>query len=560
MQALYQLSYSPEIDPPGVGPRSGVANLTRPLPRSAKSVSRRLTSPGHGRRPGGYCRRPPSPKPPTPGARTAVSALPQSAQSRSRQSGIRGRSALAARALERPVLIASGVCLLSFAAFWTAQRATGVSMIDLMVYRAEGWTVRTGGDLYAMRATYADLPTTYPPFAALLFMPLTLLDVADMRTLGTAGNLVLLVAVVHLSLRLIGDRPRPFRSSRSSLLSRLANGPHRPSLPRPAATLLISSAAVWCEPLWTTLRYGQINLLMTVLVLWDLSRRPGHRFSGAGIGVAAGIKLTPALFAVFLALHGTVRAVRRRRGTSDTDGEGVRNPELRRFAVAAGTFTGTALLGALVLPYDSRRFWFHVLFRSERVGHAEITDNQSLRGVVARLLHTGDPGGPWLVLAVLVALAGLAVAVAAASADRRRLPYAPAWAAMVCAVTALLVSPVSWSHHWVWCVPLVLLLCAEALTRERALFWAVSAGAAALLFCSYAVWLVPHGVTGPVKPELHQSGGQMALSALYPAGGLAFLALAAVVSLRALRGRSPYEADGADGADCAADRPQAGAS
>jgi glycosyl transferase family 87 len=463
-----------------------------------------------------------------------VSALQQSAQRRSRS---RSQSPLMARLLGRPVLIASGVCLLSFAAFWTAQRVSGVSMIDLMVYRAEGWTVRTGGDLYAMRATHADLPTTYPPFAALLFTPLTLLDAADMRTLATAGNLVLLVAVVHLSLGLIG---------RPSLPS------HPRTLPRPAAALLISSVAVWCEPLWTTLRYGQINLLLTALVLWDLSRRPGHRFAGVGIGVAAGIKLTPALFAVFLALYGTVRAVLRLRGGSGVAPAAAWNRELRQAAVAAGAFTGTVLLGALFLPYDSRRFWFHALFQSERVGHAEITDNQSLRGVVARLLHTGDPGWPWLVLAAVVGLTGLAVAVAAAAAGRSRLPYAPAWACLVCAFTALLVSPVSWSHHWVWCVPLVLLLGAEALDRERALRWRALTGAAMLLFCSYALWWVPHGETGPVKPELHQTGGEMVLSALYPAGGLGFLALAAVLSVRALRKPAPYGPEPEDGTNRAA--------
>ncbi|MCE0446341.1 hypothetical protein LT493_21260 [Streptomyces tricolor] len=62
--------------------------------------------------------------------------------------------------------VALGVCLLSFTAFWAAQRAAHVSMIDLMVYRAEGAAVRAGGDLYALRATAAHLPTTYPPFAA----------------------------------------------------------------------------------------------------------------------------------------------------------------------------------------------------------------------------------------------------------------------------------------------------------------------------------------------------------------------------------------------------------
>jgi hypothetical protein len=436
-----------------------------------------------------------------------VSAVQQSAQRGCREQ----TSKAAPRPVALPALLSAAGCLLSFAAFWIAQRVSGVSMIDLMVYRAEGWTVRTGGDLYAMRATYAELPATYPPFAALLFLPLTVPDVAAMRTGATAGNLLLLVAVVHLSLRLLG----------------------RPS--RPAVTFLAAAVAVWCEPLWTTLRYGQVNLLLTVLVLWDLTRRPGRRgdrFAGAGIGVAAGIKLTPALFAVFLALYGTVRAVRRYGPAW--------NRELRQAAVATGTFAGTVLLGALILPYDSHRFWFHTLFQSERAGNAEITDNQSLRGVVARLLHTGDPGWAWLVPAVVVGLGGLAVAVAAALAGARRLPHAPAWAALACACTALLVSPVSWSHHWVWCVPTVLLLGVEASERRRALPWRASAGAAAVVFCSYALWWVPHGVDGPVTPELHQSGGQMALSALYPAAGLGFLALAGALAVRALREQATH--------------------
>nr|WP_309237937.1 glycosyltransferase 87 family protein [Streptomyces albidus (ex Kaewkla and Franco 2022)] len=426
--------------------------------------------------------------------------------------------------LGRRAAIAAGVCLVSFAAFWTAQRMTGVSMIDLMVYRAEGWTVRTGGDLYAMRATYADLQTTYPPFGALLFLPLTLLDVPDMRTLATAGNLVLLVTVVHLSLQLIG---RPARAS------------------RPAASLLIASVAVWCEPVWTTLRYGQINLLLTALVLWDLSRRSGHRWAGVGIGIAAGIKLTPALFAVFLAACGVVQCMR---GVRKGGGVGSWwNPGLRQATVATGAFLGTVLLGAIVLPHDSRRFWLDAVFRSERVGHTDITDNQALSGVVARLLHTGQPGLPWLVSTAVVALLGLAVAVAAASAGPRRLPYASAWAAVTCAFTALLVSPVSWSHHWVWCVPAVMLLAAETLRRDRAPAWLVLTGTAALVFCSYGLWLVPYGEKGTVRPELSQSAGEMVLSGLYAAFALGFLAVASTVAVRALRKPAPYEPDSLTG-------------
>lgn len=402
----------------------------------------------------------------------------------------------------RPAVVA---CVVSFTVFWYVQRAAHVSMIDLMVYRAEGWTVRTGRDLYAMVATHANLPTTYPPFAALLFEPLTWIGVPAMRTTATVVNLGLLLVVVHLSLRLIG---RPVR------------------VPRAAATFAVAAVAVWCEPVWTTLRYGQINLLLAALVLWDLTRRAAHRWAGVGIGIAAGIKLTPGLFAVFLALAGAAQAWRSLR-----TGQGsVWNTSLRRASVAVAAFAGTAVLTALALPRDSHTFWTRMIFAANRVGRAEDTANQSVRGVLARLLHTTDPGRPWLLTAALIAILGLAVAVAAAVAGDR-LPSGRAWAACACSATALLVSPVSWSHHWVWCVPMVLLLASEALRRRSAL-WRAGAAVTGLLFCSYLLWLVPHA---PGRPELHQNMGQMALSAVYPLVGVAFLAVAGAQALRALR-------------------------
>ncbi|WP_425472127.1 glycosyltransferase 87 family protein [Streptomyces cyaneus] len=372
------------------------------------------------------------------------------------------------------VPVALGACLVSFAAFWVAQRAAHVSMIDLMVYRAEGATVRAGGDLYALRTTAARLPATYPPFAALLFTPLTFLDTATMRTLGTAGNLTLLVVFVRLSLRLVGHA-------------------------RVESVWWVAAVTVWCEPVWTTLRYGQINLLLAVLVLWDLSRRPGERWAGVGLGLAAAVKLTPALFAVFLLLTGVV--ARRRYGPG--------GPWLRHARVAAVWFTGATLLAAAVLPYDSWRFWSRMVFAAGRVGHAEDTANQALRGVLARLLHTPEPGAAWVAAAAVVGVAGLGVAVAAELRGQR------AWAVTSCAVTALLISPVSWSHHWVWGLPVVLLLGTHA--------YRAAAVSALLVFCSYALWWVPHG---PGRHELHQNGIELMLSALYGTAGCLFLAIA----------------------------------
>lgn len=439
-----------------------------------------------------------------------MSTLPQAAESKR-------PLAVKAYVLRRPTTLAAAACLVSFTAFWAAQHAADVSMIDLLVYRAEGWTVRNGLDLYEMRATHAELPTTYPPFAALLFIPLTLLEVGDMRGAATVVNLAALLALIHLSLRLLG---RPLR------------------VPRPAVTFALAGAAVWCEPVWTTLRYGQINLLLAVLILWDLSRRPGHRLAGVGIGIAAGIKLTPALFAVFLALCGAVEGWRRLRRTGNA--ADLWNPRLRQAAVATVTFLGTAVFAALVLPGDSRTFWGEALFQPSRVGRTEISDNQSLSGVIARLLHTGDPGSLWAGPALLVAILGLGSAVAAMLAGQRRLPHAHAWAVLACAVTALLICPISWSHHWVWCVPLVLLLGAEA-QRRSSKSWLAGAVLTAALFCSYALWWVPRATGSDSPPELRQNGAQMLLSGIYPAIGVAFLTLTAVVALRALRRPVPYE-------------------
>lgn len=211
------------------------------------------------------------------------------------------------------------------------------------------------------------------------------------------------------------------------------------------------------------------------------------------------MKLTPALFALFLLLTGLVRA----RGAGW-------NQWLRQAATALAVFAGATLAAALVLPADSRRFWTSTVFETSRVGLAEDTANQSLRGVLARLLHTGDPGSWWTAAAALTAALGLYAAVRAELRGER------ARAVLCCAATALLVSPVSWSHHWVWCVPGLVLLGAH---RIR------GAVAAALVFGSYALWWVPHGAG---RPELAQNGLQMALSALYPLAGAAFVAAVAL--------------------------------
>ena len=383
-------------------------------------------------------------------------------------------------------------CAASFALVWVVQRVAHVSLIDVMVYRAAGRTVRDGGDLYAMRATSAMLPMTYPPFAGLLFVPLTWLDVAAMRTAVTAANLLLTVVVAALSLRLVLGR-------------------------RPGAAAVLGTAAwaVWSEPVFATLRYGQVNLLLAAMVLWDFTRGRGSRWSGLGTGLAAAVKITPLLF---LAVLAAAAFVTRGRGT----------PWPRRFLTGVAGFAGATLLAAAALPADSRRYWTRYAFSPDRSGSAVNIANQSLRGVVARLQHTDSPSPVWMLAAVVVAVCGTAVAVGALTSGER-LPSSAAWATVACAVTALLVSPITWTHHWVWDVPMTVLLVHEAV-RRRDPRWTAGAAACVVVFSSAAVWTLPHR---PGRPELHENGAQMLLAACYPLAGLAFLSTAAVVTLRA---------------------------
>nr|WP_314175137.1 glycosyltransferase 87 family protein [Streptomyces sp. DSM 40971] len=345
-------------------------------------------------------------------------------------------------------------------------------MADLLVYRAEGAAVVHGRDLYGFTVTAWDLPATYPPFAALLFVPTVWLSPAVTKVAFFAGNAALLALLVHLSLRLADQLPgragQSGRSERSggSVRSVRSVRPARYAAKwsRPAVLLAATAAALWLEPVFQTVVFGQINLLLVCLVLWDLGRPDGARAKGLAVGIASGIKLTPAVFAVHLMVTGRVRAG----------------------LTALAGFAATVAAGALVLPSASWEFFTRRVFETARVGKAWIVDNQSLQGLAARLAHTAEPGLLWLLPAAALAVAGLALA--------RRVHVRhgqPVWAVMVSAFTALLVSPISWSHHWVWCVPLLVLLAAERarLGAGQGLVLAVAA-----VFSARTLWLVPkHG-------------------------------------------------------------------
>lgn len=339
-------------------------------------------------------------------------------------------------------------------------------MADLLVYRAEGAAVLNGTDPYGFTVTRWELPATYPPFAAILFVPVALIPAGAVKACAVAANLALLALLVRLSLDLTGlRRDHPLR---------------------PAALCAATALAVWLEPVFQTLIFGQVNLALACLVLWDAGRPPGARGKGLAIGIAAGIKITPAVFVLHLLV------TRQRRAGLN----------------ALAGCAGSVLAGALLLPSASLAYWTGLLFDTGRVGKVWIVDNQSLHGLLTRALHLPGAGPVGVAATVLIAAAGLAVA--------RRVTLrhgSPSWGLLCTAFTGLLVSPISWSHHWVWCVPLLALL-----ARHRAALAAV-----AVLFTARSMWLLPH--SGDL--DLRLPWWQQPLAAPYPLLGLAVLAAVA---------------------------------
>jgi alpha-1,2-mannosyltransferase len=281
--------------------------------------------------------------------------------------------------------------------------------IDLRVYRMGGAAVLHGRDLYTLR--YDGLPFTYPPFAAVIFAVLATIPWNVAAVLLTAASVVALPVTLYLALRL--------------------SWPSRPDATRVRVpvSLAAGAAAIWLEPARTTLSYGQVDLLLAAAVLYDLTLPDTARRKGVAIGLAAGLKLTPAIFVVYLVITHRLRAA----------------------ATAAVTFAATVALGFVVLPGSSAWYWTGTFARPSHVSPIEDAENQSLLGALARMLHTDDVMALWLLLAIAVAVTGLASAAAASRRGDEALGFS------LCAVTGLLVSPISWTHHWVIAIPALLL-------------------------------------------------------------------------------------------------------
>jgi len=355
--------------------------------------------------------------------------------------------------------------------------------IDLDVYRTGARVLLHGGDLYGRLPRLGDgheLPFTYPPFAALTFIPLTLLGYSTASWLLTAVTIVSVAASLWC---FAACTPADTGARMRRLLPWAL----------PAALLL--------EPIRSTLTYGQINALVMALVAFDcLAPAPLARRwpRGIGVGIAAALKLTPGVFLLFFLLRRDLRSVVRA-GLS--------------FAACTGA-------GFVLAPHDSLRYWTSIAYQPARVGSIAYAANQSMLGVLARL-GLSNPARTWLWLALCLLVAALAVAGMRGALRANQVTFA----LLLNAVAGLVISPISWSHHWVWAAP-ALLTCLATIhpNRRRPPAFAVLA---LLIFAIAAHWLLPSGD----GRELHWSWWQQAVGDSYTLTGFAALTLAAIKSL-----------------------------
>lgn len=338
-------------------------------------------------------------------------------------------------------------------------------LVDLDVYRNAGTSVLHGRDLYGYLSHPPQrLPFTYPPFAALLAVPLAWLSFSAAGIVWTLGELACTVGLTAIGFRRLLDRAGRWWPLLLGLLAGLLQ-----------LTL----------PLRDEVKFGQVDELLALLCVVDCLRARRSKSAGVLVGLAAAVKLTPALFVVYLLVRGSRRAA----------------------ATAAATFAAATLLAAAVLPSDSHRFWTDALFHTERLRSNAGTSNQSLRGMWLRALpgHDHAVTVAWLLSAAIVAGIGLWRARTASSRGDEVAAVA------LVGLTAVLVSPVSWIHHLVWLPLAIGVIVGTGRDLRR---WAV-AGAVWAFFVVRVPWLGSHAVASrnlvPLGRIVQDGFGLMAL-------------------------------------------------
>lgn len=381
------------------------------------------------------------------------------------------------------IALAALPAVLRYLVFWPLDQW----QVDVEVYREAGVSILTGRPIYAaMTEAPQLLPFTYPPFAALLAIPLAWVPFGVAGWLWTAAQVAATTAIVWYA----GWR----------LISRAGGWV-------PLALAALVAPMLWLHPVSDGIRFGQVNAFMVLACLMDLRRpRPGllrHVPPGVLVGLAMSIKLTPGVFVV----HYLV------------------NRRWREAATAVGTAVGVTVGSWVLLPEASFAFWGGALQDPARLGPNFGTSNQSMRGFLLRVGPDGLAGTAiWLVLVAVVGVLGFRLA------RRMWLRDDSVGEVAVVGLLACLLSPVAWIHHFHWVVVVIFaLLGAQPWRRGDAAapWWQsrrlVAAGVVTAWFLMRMPWWGISWLNHPDWPELpgrilqnaDVAGGLVALGLLW---------------------------------------------
>lgn len=361
------------------------------------------------------------------------------------------------------------------------------NVVDLADFVQAGRSVLDGTDIYGVYPGI--LAFNYPPFGALACLPLGLLGLAGSTWFMTGLSAASYLLIIRVS------------------LGRSGWGGSRARSWCWTGVLVVLGLAL--EPVQRTLIFGQVNLVLAALVILDLFVVPRWA-KGLLLGVAAGIKVTPAFFGVYYLVK-------------------------RDWASAARSLASgvtTVVVGWIVLPAASSSYWLGGMDKLSRFGQDALRPaNQSLRAVWVRMLD-GEPG-------IAYPVSALAVAVLATYACHRLASTGDDLAAVtVLAAGSLLISPISWTHHWVWVVPAMVVL------ARRGARWAV-------VVVSLLMFLPP--MWAATGDPLHLSTlGQVFASAYVVMGALYLVGMTWVVH----RGKAPTAQPATPGIAHPAQRPR----
>ena len=323
--------------------------------------------------------------------------------------------------------------------------------IDVDVYRMGGRAWLNGQALYSGGSSFhteggIDLPFTYPPLAAIAFSPFAWLPLPLASAAITATTLVLLVVSTVIVLTRLEVLP-------NSLWQRCW-----------VAAAITAPAVLYLEPIRSNFEFGQVNVVLMTLVIADCVPRQTPWPRGVLLGLAIALKLTPAVFLLYFVMRRDGRAV----------------------LTAVASFVLATLAGFALAWGDSVEYWTKTVHNTDRIGTATMNTNQNIAGALARL--SLDDGLRF----VLWTIACFAVLGLTVWAVRRVLRSAAPGAgaaggpeavlALICvALFGLVVSPVSWSHHWVWTLPTVVVTAVLAWRARNVALAVVSALGLALL-------------------------------------------------------------------------------